>query len=251
MAWLARSRRRSGQRWTGLTLDFPLEAVGPRAKAFGHDILLARYVFLDSSSDRCFRGGSLLPGAGRSDPTSDPRAPSRPRAHGQRADRCSRAATAARLHTSRLSSALRIRGDRTQRQGDRLPARPGRPRRHPGSGASGNVPRRRATRNLHPDRTRLGVIEERRSATQADPAGEHAAMPTAQPSGDWWAAPAAAMLVVVCCAAPLLLGVLLASGAGGWLAAHGFVLGTAVVVVVAAVLAVGAWMRVRRDEPAR
>jgi len=66
------------------------------------------------------------------------------------------------------------------------------------------------------------------------------------PSTDWWAAPAAAGLVVVCCAGPLLLGALVASGAGSWLATHGFLLGGAAVMVVAAVLAVRAWMRVRR-----
>jgi len=65
-------------------------------------------------------------------------------------------------------------------------------------------------------------------------------------SNDWWAAPAAATLVVVCCAGPLLLGALIASGAGGWLASHGFLMGGAVVMIVAAVLAVQAWMRVRR-----
>jgi hypothetical protein len=97
----------------------------------------------------------------------------------------------------------------------------------------------------------LGVMEDRRSVTQANPAGERAATPTAQPPEGWWAATAAAMLVVVCCAGPLLLAVLVASGAGGWLAAHGFKLGAAAVLVVAAVLALGAWMRVRRDESAR
>src|SRR5260370_1346423 len=112
-----------------------------------------------------------------------------------------------------MSSSLRIRGDRTQRQGDRLPARPRRPPRHPGSGPGVDVPDRRTTRNLHPDWTRLGVMEDTRTVTQADPANEHATTPTSQRSGGWWAAPAAALLVVVCCAGPLLLAVLVASGA--------------------------------------
>jgi hypothetical protein len=95
------------------------------------------------------------------------------------------------------------------------------------------------------------VIEDRQTVKRADRAGEHTATPTAQPSGGWWAAPAAAVLVVVCCAGPVVLGVLVASGAGGWLVAHGLRLGAAAVLVVAAALTLGAWMRVRRDEPAR
>jgi len=42
---------------------------------------------------------------------------------------------------------------------------------------------------------------------------------------------------VVCCAGPLLLGVLAASGAGAWLAAHGYAIGAAALVAVAAFLA--------------
>ncbi len=94
-------------------------------------------------------------------------------------------------------------------------------------------------------------MEHTRTVTQADLANEHATTPTSQRSGGWWAAPAAALLVVVCCAGPLLLAALVASGAGGWLVAHGLKLGAAAVLVFAAALALGAWMRVRRDEPAR
>jgi len=50
---------------------------------------------------------------------------------------------------------------------------------------------------------------------------------------------------VVCCAGPLLLGALIASGAGGWLATRGFVVGGGAALVVAAVLAIRAWLRVR------
>jgi len=67
-----------------------------------------------------------------------------------------------------------------------------------------------------------------------------------RPSNSWFAAPAAAILVVVCCAGPLFLGALVASGAGGWLATHGFLLGGAAVMVAAAVLSGIAWIRFRR-----
>jgi len=89
-------------------------------------------------------------------------------------------------------------------------------------------------------------MEDGRSVTRADSKVEHATPPTSPQSGGWWAAPAAAILVVVCCAGPLVLGALVASGAGGWLAAHGFVLGAVAVMVVTAALTVGAWIRVRR-----
>jgi len=89
-------------------------------------------------------------------------------------------------------------------------------------------------------------MENMQTVKRADPAGEHATRPTSQPSGAWWAAPAASTLVVVCCAGPLLLAALVASGAGGWLATHGFQLGATSVMVVTGALAVGAWMRVRR-----
>jgi len=70
----------------------------------------------------------------------------------------------------------------------------------------------------------------------------------ARSTKDWWAAPAAAMLVVACCAGPLLLGALIASGAGGWLATHGFLLGGWAAFVVAAVLAGGPGCGTCRDD---
>jgi len=88
-------------------------------------------------------------------------------------------------------------------------------------------------------------MEDGRTVTRADPAVEHAIAPTSQQSGRWWAAPSAAILIVVCCAGPLLLGALVASGVGGWLAAHGFLLGATAVMVAAAFLALAAWMRTR------
>ncbi len=89
-------------------------------------------------------------------------------------------------------------------------------------------------------------MEGRQTVKRLDPVGEHVAEPASEPSGGGWEAPAAAVLLVVCCAGPFLLGALVASGAGGWLAAHGFLLGATAVTVVAAALTVGAWMRVRR-----
>lgn len=53
----------------------------------------------------------------------------------------------------------------------------------------------------------------------------------------WLAGPVIASVAVVCCAGPLLLGVLAASGGGAWLAAHGYAIGGAALLVVAAVLA--------------
>ena len=53
----------------------------------------------------------------------------------------------------------------------------------------------------------------------------------------WLATPAIVILVVVCCAGPLLIGALLATGAAAWLAAHGYAIGAAALLVVAALLA--------------
>jgi len=89
-------------------------------------------------------------------------------------------------------------------------------------------------------------MDEGRSVTQADRVVEPATTPTSQSSGGWWAAPAAGLLVVVCCAGPILLAALVASGAGGWLVIHGFGLAAVGLMIAAAVLAVGAWMRLRR-----
>ena len=53
----------------------------------------------------------------------------------------------------------------------------------------------------------------------------------------WLATPVIAIIAVVCCAGPLLLGALAATGAGAWLAAHGYTLGAAALVVLAALFA--------------
>jgi len=88
-------------------------------------------------------------------------------------------------------------------------------------------------------------MESQRNAGPADPpesslSADHA--PTtphdrAHGLGGWLATPVIAIIAVVCCAGPLLLGALAATGAGAWLAAHGYTLGTAVLVVLAALLA--------------
>lgn len=52
----------------------------------------------------------------------------------------------------------------------------------------------------------------------------------------WLATPAIVILVVLCCAGPLLVGALAAAGAGAWLAAHGYAIGAAGLLVVAAIL---------------
>jgi hypothetical protein len=59
---------------------------------------------------------------------------------------------------------------------------------------------------------------------------------TPKPSG-WLATPLIALVALVCCAGPLLLGAMAATGAGAWLAAHGYSLGAAAFVLLAAVLA--------------
>lgn len=58
-------------------------------------------------------------------------------------------------------------------------------------------------------------------------------------SASWLATPLLLLLAVVCCAGPLLLGVLAASGAGAWLAAHGYTLGAVALIVLAALLTWG------------
>jgi len=76
--------------------------------------------------------------------------------------------------------------------------------------------------------------------------GHQAAEPTPPTSDTRWAVPAAALLVATCCTGPLLLGALVATGAGAWLANHGFLLGAPALVAVAATLLVSAWVRVRQ-----
>jgi thiosulfate reductase cytochrome b subunit len=99
---------------------------------------------------------------------------------------------------------------------------------------------------MHSDRTGLGVMEGKRGVELPDRPGSRSVTSASPASDSGWAAPAAAILVVVCCAGPLLLGFVVATGAGGWLAAHGFVMRAAALVFLAAILALGAWARARR-----
>lgn len=66
-----------------------------------------------------------------------------------------------------------------------------------------------------------------------------ASTPRADAAGleGWLATPAIVILVVVCCAGPLLIGALAAAGASAWLAAHGYAIGAAALLVMAAVIA--------------
>lgn len=86
-------------------------------------------------------------------------------------------------------------------------------------------------------------MENRRTAAQAEPAERRASPTHDVPPSDaaglesWLATPAIVILVVACCAAPLLIGALVATGAVAWLAAHGYAIGAAALLVVAAVLA--------------
>ena len=87
-------------------------------------------------------------------------------------------------------------------------------------------------------------MESQRTVAPADPpessvsadqalAASHDHAPGAK---GWLATPVIAIIAVVCCAGPLLLGALAATGAGAWLAAHGYTLGAAALVVLAALL---------------
>ena len=87
-------------------------------------------------------------------------------------------------------------------------------------------------------------MESKRTAEPADPfepsvsADQAPTAPRDRAPGTrgWLATPAVAILAVVCCAGPLLLGALAATGAGAWLGAHGFTLGAAALIALAALV---------------
>jgi hypothetical protein len=91
----------------------------------------------------------------------------------------------------------------------------------------------------------VGVMESQRTTPPADPDERNALTDQAPPAAPdrapglkgWLATPVIAIIAVVCCAGPLLLGALAATGAGAWLAAHGYTLGAAALIVLAALLA--------------
>lgn len=83
-------------------------------------------------------------------------------------------------------------------------------------------------------------MEQRPTRTAApDPARPACGQQT--PTGDGWVAalgaPAFVILALVCCGGPLLLAALLTTGAGVWLAVHGFALGAVALLVVGVLLA--------------
>ena len=80
-------------------------------------------------------------------------------------------------------------------------------------------------------------MESRKAATTADPDRTPASSRDHSREADGWlTGTLIAMFVVVCCAGPLLIGALAAAGAGAWLATHGYAIGAAALLVVAAVL---------------
>jgi hypothetical protein len=95
----------------------------------------------------------------------------------------------------------------------------------------------------------MDLMEERRPPEADDRLHDEHSMPraSAPPRGSgpetWLAAPAVAILAVVCCAGPLLVAALAATGAGAWLAAHGYTVAAGAVIVVVAVLVW--WIRAR------
>jgi len=84
----------------------------------------------------------------------------------------------------------------------------------------------------------LGLTESMKAAAAADSDRAPASSRDHSREADGWlTGTLIAMFVVVCCAGPLLIGALAAAGAGAWLATHGYAIGAAALLVVAAVLA--------------
>ncbi len=81
-------------------------------------------------------------------------------------------------------------------------------------------------------------MDSRKAAPAADSDWARASSRDHSREADGWlTGTLIAMFVVVCCAGPLLIGALAAAGAGAWLATHGYAIGAAALLVVAAVLA--------------
>ncbi|GAC1476385.1 MAG: hypothetical protein PVS3B2_20630 [Candidatus Dormibacteraceae bacterium] len=98
-------------------------------------------------------------------------------------------------------------------------------------------------------------MESQRTVAPADPPEGSVSADQAPPSAPvrapglkgWLATPVIAIIAVACCAGPLILGALAATGVGAWLAAHGYTLGAAALVVLAALLALWISARMRRE----
>lgn len=81
-------------------------------------------------------------------------------------------------------------------------------------------------------------MESRKAAPAADPDRAPASSRDhRREANGWLTGTLIALFVVVCCAGPLLIGALAAAGAGAWLATHGYAIGGAALLLVAAVLA--------------
>ncbi|GAC1511093.1 MAG: hypothetical protein NVS1B3_14100 [Candidatus Dormibacteraceae bacterium] len=100
----------------------------------------------------------------------------------------------------------------------------------------------------------MGVMEDRRPVEPAQSKLQETPLPmkegesSRRPVGSL-VAPAVAILAAVCCAGPILVAALAASGAGVWLAAQGYTVGAATLILLAAILAW--WIRrlTSRSEP--
>ncbi len=87
-------------------------------------------------------------------------------------------------------------------------------------------------------------MEDRRPVEPAERKLQKTPLPASQGDGSrrpvgWLAAPVVAIVAVVCCAGPILFAVLVASGGGVWLAARGYTVGAAALILLAAILAWG------------
>jgi hypothetical protein len=82
-------------------------------------------------------------------------------------------------------------------------------------------------------------MDRRDSTAQAAPEREPSQSERAR-GGEGWpallAAPVFLFLALLCCGGPLLAGALVATGAGAWLAGHGYLLGALLLLILAAVL---------------
>jgi hypothetical protein len=100
-------------------------------------------------------------------------------------------------------------------------------------------------------------MESQRTVAPADPpessvsADQAPARPNDRSRGHegWLATPVIAIIAVVCCAGPLLLAAMAATGAGAWLAARGYTIGAAALVVLAALIVWLIRVRLRQERP--
>lgn len=89
-------------------------------------------------------------------------------------------------------------------------------------------------------------MESGKATTSTDPDRALARAGSDREAGGWLGGTLIAIFVVVCCAGPLLIGAFLATGGAAWLAAHGYELGAAALLVVAAAFALRIRARLSR-----